>query len=270
MYSLIPVALITLSAILIYRKRFTSEKRIRGMYFVQAYYLIVSPIVCALLINLGLEIYNRPEVLNLALPSSLIFVLYAVAIATAGIGAGIHSTSTSVYQSFARAKQFKSDPFETNEKFHGGLSHNMLFIAAIIGFVLLSFLEVNHPSLRQSAILTTSSVIGLGIGLGLIQAIAVLRSLHLGYSLIGSLLGSIIIFYFCRPHMVSIEMFPISFVVLSGLITLFVTLFSAVLILLTSGKLSHKLLRRAYPKGHPFHEGISLKVLRIKIEREWL
>lgn len=270
MFSLIAAGFLALSGVLVYRQRFTSEKRFKGMYFVQLYYLLITPIICALLINLGLEIYNRPAVFNLPTSSNLFFVLYTAAVATAGMSTGIHSTSTSVYQAFTRIKQFKGDPFETNENFHRGLSHDLLFLSVIAGTVLLTFLEINHPSLRQSLVLNAGSVIALGIGLGLIMAIAILRSLHIGYSLIASFFGAILIFYFCRPYMVSVDKFPISFICLSALITLFLTLLATVLTLLTSGKLSRKILKRAYPKGHPFHEGISVKVLRIKIEREWL
>lgn len=270
MLSLLSIALIMLSAVLVYRKRFTSDRSVKGMYYVQLYYLIISPFVCALFINLGLEIYNRPEIQNLPLSSNLLFVFYCVSVATAGIGSGIHSTSTSVYQSFASIKQFKSRPFETNENFHGGLSHNMLFLATILATTILAFLEINRPTFSRSVLLNQPSVIGLGVAFGIFFAIAVLRSLHIGYSLLASLFGAVFILYFGKPFMTNIAMYPVSFIALSSLITVFFTLATTVVIFLVSGSLSQKILRRAYPKGHPFHEGISVKVLRIKIEREWL
>ncbi len=270
MLSLISIALIMLSAVLVYRKRFTSDGSIRGMYYVQLYYLIISPFVCALFINLGLEIYNRPEIQNLPVSSNLLFVLYCVSVATAGIGAGIHSTSTSVYQSFAGVNQFKSRPFETNENFHGGLSHNMLFLATIASTIILAFLEINHPALNRLPFLNQPSIIGLGIAFGIFLAVAILRSLHIGYSLLASLFGAVLILYFGKSFMTNVAMFPVSFVALSSLLTAFFFLAGTVVIFLISGNLSRKILKRAYPKGHPFHEGISVKVLRIKIEREWL
>lgn len=270
------VAFLGLSALLVYRKRFTSERRISGMYYVQLYYLILAVLIPLLLIYIGLNIHLRPEVKNLPTNSTLILGLYTISMIIAAMGASIHSTATSVYQSFVKEKQTHLESFRINEIFHLNLSHNLIFIGVIFASFFLSVLEINHPSTRDSLFLNAGSTITLGVVIGLIEAVTILRSTditfssHLNYSIIGSLVGSLAIFIFCRPFMTSVDAYPVAFIMFSSLVTVFLSLIATTAIFMTSHTLSEKIVNRTFPVGHPFREVLKLKVFLIKIEREWL
>lgn len=269
------VVLLGLSALLVYRRRFTSERRISGMYFVQLYYLILAVLMPLLFIYIGLNIYMRPEVSNLPVYSTFILGLYTISMIVAAIGAGIHSTATSVYQALVIEKQTHLESFRINEIFHLNLSHNLVFIGVIFASFFLSVLEINHPSSRNSLFLNAGSTITLGVFIGLIETVAILRSAgstfssHINYSILGSALGSLAIFIFCRPFMISVDAFPVAFILFSSLVTVFFSLVVITAIFMTSHSLSEKIVNRTFPKGHPFREVLKLKVFLIKIEREW-
>lgn len=270
------VSLLGISAILVYKKRFTSEKRISGMYYVQLYYLILGIIGPLVLFYAGLEIYHRPEMRNLPISSSLVLGLYTTSLVVAAIGAGIHSTATSVYQALVKEGQRHLESFKINEIFHLNLSHNLLFIGTILASFFLSLLEINHPSSRNSLFLNAGSTITLGVIIGLIETVTILRSAgstfssHINYSIIGSALGSLAIFVFCRPYMTSVDAYPVAFILFSSLMTVFFSLIAITTIFVFSHSLSEKIVNRTFPPGHPFREVLKLKVFLIKIEREWL
>ena len=264
------------SAILVYRKRFTSEKRISGMYYVQLYYLVLGLTVPLVLFYAGLDIYHRPEVRNLPISSNLLLGMYTTALVAAAIGTGIHSTATSVYQSLVKEGQQHLESFRINEIFHLNLSHNFIFIGVLFASFFLSVLEINHPSSRDSMFLNAATTITLGVLIGLIEVVAILRSAgatfssHINYSIIGSAAGSLAIFVFCRPFMTSVDAYPVAFILFSSLLTVFLCLIGITAIFMTSHTLSEKIVNRTFPVGHPFREVLKLKVFLIKIEREWL
>lgn len=264
------------SAILVYRKRFTSERRISGMYFVQLYYLILAVVVPLVLFYAGLDIYQRPEVRNLPVSSTFLLGLYTTALVVAAIGGGIHSTATSVYQSLVKEGQQHLKSFKVNEIFHLNLSHNFLFLGIIFASFFLSILEINHPSSRNSLFLNAGSTITLGVVIGLIEVVTILRSAgatfssHINYSILGSAGGSLAIFIFCRQYMTSVDAYPVAFILFSSLMTVFFTLIGITAIFMTSHNLSEKIVNKTFPQGHPFREVLKLKVFLIKIEREWL
>ncbi len=265
-----------LSALLIYRKRFTSEKRISGMYYVQLYYLVLAVLMPLVFIYIGLNIYLRPGVFNLPVSSTFVLGLYTISLIVAAIGAGIHSTATSVYQALVKEKQTHLESFRINEIFHLNLSHNLIFIGVIFASFFLSVLEINHPSTRDSMFLNAGSVITLGVVIGLIEVVTILRSAgqtfssHINYSILGSAAGSLAIFIFCRPFMTSVDAYPVAFILFSSLVTVFFCLIGITAIFMTSHSLSEKIVNRTFPVGHPFREVLKLKVFLIKIEREWL
>lgn len=265
-----------LSAVLVYRKRFTSEKRISGMYYVQLYYLILAVAVPLVLFFAGLDIYHRPEVRNLAVSSNFLLALFVTSLVAASIGAGIHSTATSVYQALVKENQRHLESFKINEIFHLNLSHNFIFIGILFASFFLSVLEINHPSSRNSMFLNAGSAITLGVIIGLIETVTILRSAgstfssHINYSIIGSAAGSLAIFIFCRPFMTSVDAYPVAFILFSSLMTVFFCLIGITAIFMTSHSLSEKIVNRTFPAGHPFREVLKLKVFLIKIEREWL
>lgn len=270
------VAFFGLSAVFVYRKRFTSEKRISGMYYVQLYYLILAILIPAVLFYAGLAIYERPEVKNLPVSSNIILGLYTTSLVIAALGAGIHSTATSVYQSLVKEGQQGLESFKINEVFHLNLSHNFLFIGTLLASFFLSVLEINHPSSRDSMFLNAASAITLGVIIGLIEVVAILRSAghyfysHINYSIIGSAAASLAVFIFCRPFMTSVDAFPVAFIMFSSLMTVFFSLVGVTAIFMTSYSLSEKIVNRTFPPGHPFREVLKLKVFLIKIERDWI
>lgn len=270
------VILLGLSALIVYKKRFTSEKHISGMYYVQLYYLILAILMPLVFIYIGLNIYLRPQVSNLPVSSTFILGLYTVSMIVAAVGAGIHSSATSVFQALVKEKQTHLESFRINEIFHLNLSHNLIFIGVILASFFLSVLEINHPSSRDSFFLNAGSTITLGVVIGLIETVAILRSTHitfsshLNYSILGSFLGSVAIFIFCRPFMTSVDAYPVVFIMFSSLVTVFLSLITTTAIFMTSYSLSEKIVNRTFPQGHPFREVLKIKVFLIKIEREWL
>lgn len=270
------VALLGISALLVYRKRFTSERRISGMYFVQLYYLILAIVMPLVLSYIGLNIYLRPQASNLPVSQTLILGMYTISLIVAAIGGGIHSTATSVFQSLVKEKQTHLESFRINEIFHLNLSHNLIFVSVIFASFFLSVLEINHPSTRNSMFLNAGSTITVGVVIGLIETVAILRSAgstfssHINYSILGSALGGLAIFIFCRPFMTSVDAFPVAFILFSSLVTVFFSLVVITAIFMTSHSLSEKIVYRTFPAGHPFREVLKLKVFLIKIEREWL
>lgn len=270
------VILLGFSALVVYKKRFTSERRMSGMYYVQLYYLLLAILMPLVFIYIGLSIYLRPEVSNLPVSSTFILGLYTVSMIVAAVGAGIHSSATSVYQAMVKEKQTHLESFRINEIFHLNLSHNLIFIGVILASFFLSVLEINHPSTRDSFVLNALSTITLGVVIGLIETVAILRSSditfssHLNYSILGSFLGSVAIFIFCRPFMTSVDAYPVAYIMFSSLVTVFLSLITTTAIFMTSHSLSEKIVNRAFPDGHPFREVLKIKVFLIKIEREWL
>ncbi len=268
--------LLGLSAIFIYKKRFTSERRISGMYYVQLYYLILGVIGPLVLFYAGLDIYHRLEVGNLPVSSNLLLGLYTTSLVVAAMGVGIHSTATSVYQALKKEKQEHLESFKINEIFHLNLSHNFIFIGILFASFFLSVLEINHPSSRNSMFLNAGTVITLGVVIGLIEVITILRSAgssfysHINYSIIGSATGSLAIFIFCRPFMTSVDAFPVAFILFASLMTVFFCLVVITAIFMTSHSLSEKIVNKTFPPGHPFREVLKLKVFLIKIERDWI
>lgn len=246
------------------------------MYYVQLYYLILGVVGPLVLFYAGLDIYHRPEVRNLPISSNLLLGFYTTALVVAAIGAGIHSTATSVYQALIKEKQTHLQSFKINEIFHLNLSHNLLFIGTLLASFFLSVLEINHPSSRNSMFLNAGSTITLGVVIGLIETVTILRSAghtfssHINYSIIGSAIASLAIFIFCRPFMTSVDAFPVAFILFSSLVTVLLCLIILTAIFMTSHSLSEKIVNRTFPVGHPFREVLKLKVFLIKIEREWL
>lgn len=274
MPSLIAVILVALSALLVYKKRFTSERRIGGLYSVQLYYLILSLFVPMLFLNLGLDIMHRPEVKNLPLPSMLLFDFYVISLVCAAIGVGIHATSTSVYQSFVSHKHTKLEAYKINEKFHGYLSHHMTYSGGIVGLLSLSLLEFNHPVSQHW---NSYLLIAIGIAIGVIGSIAIIWStytinwfVYIGFNLLAALLSVTIIVTMLDATAANLVSQPITRIMLTALITITAALTSYSIIFLTSDRMTAKLLRRLFPKNHDFRKAPTIKFLGRKVERVWV
>lgn len=293
MYLLIAALVLGLSAVLVYKKRFTSDFQMGGLYFVQLYYLLITPIVCTIFITLGQEILNRPKMVELNIPSGIIFNLYGMFVILAGVASGIHSATTSIFQSFLKnelpmLKKIKKElddstfrrlelhqqiqedlpTFHVNEKFHGGFSHNMLFISSILAVLFLGLLELNHPALDPTPI-DALIILLLGVALGVIQAIAIIRSTFLSLSLITSVLTGGVLYYFANTVLFKFAYYPVTTVALIYLTVLTTILAVVGLIFLVSHRLSKTVVKRIYPKEHWFQEGMSMEVMKVKVKRDW-
>ncbi len=293
MYLLLAALILAMSAILVYKKRFTSDFQIGGLYFVQLYYLLITPIFCTIFITLGQEILNRPKIEVLDIPSGIIFNLFGMCVVLAGIASGVHSATTSIFQSFLKnelpmLKKIKNDlddatfrrlelhdqikedlpTFNVNEKFHGGFSHNLLFISTIFATMFLGLLELNHPASNPSSI-RPILILLLGIALGCIQSIAVIRSTFFSLSLISSVVAGGVLYFFANKVLFNFAYYPVTTVALIYLIVMTAVLSLVGLIFLMSHRLSKTVVKRVYPKEHWFQEGMSMEVMKVKVKRDW-
>jgi lysylphosphatidylglycerol synthetase-like protein (DUF2156 family) len=293
MYLLLAALILVVSAVLVYKKRFTSDFQMGGLYFVQLYYLLITPIVCTIFITLGQEILNRPRIEVINIPSGILFNLYGMFVILAGIASGIHSATTSIFQSFLKnelpmLKKLKNDlddatfrrlelheqikedlpTFHVNEKFHGGFSHNLLFISSIFAVLFLGLLELNHPASNPSSI-TPILILLLGVALGAVQAVAIIRSTFLSLSLISSVITGGVLYFFANRVLFNFAYFPVTTVALIYLIVVTAAVALVGLIFLVSNRLSQTVVKRIYPKEHWFQDGISVEVMKVKVKRDW-
>jgi lysylphosphatidylglycerol synthetase-like protein (DUF2156 family) len=271
----------------------TSIFTMGGLYFVQLYYLLITPIVCTIFITLGQEILNRPRIEVINIPSGILFNLYGMFVILAGIASGIHSATTSIFQSFLKnelpmLKKLKNDlddatfrrlelheqikedlpTFHVNEKFHGGFSHNLLFISSIFAVLFLGLLELNHPASNPSSI-TPILILLLGVALGAVQAVAIIRSTFLSLSLISSVITGGVLYFFANRVLFNFAYFPVTTVALIYLIVVTAAVALVGLIFLVSNRLSQTVVKRIYPKEHWFQDGISVEVMKVKVKRDW-
>ncbi len=267
MFSFILVILLLLSGIIVYRRRFTSGVKIGGLYWVQLYYLFLTPVGALLMFDVGSDIFSRPHVGNVPIPGNILFNIYNFSVMMIVVGVGIHSTATSVFQSFKSKDKLEKEAYHTNELIHGPWSHNMSQVGAIMSVMLLGLLELNHPYFGR-AINFNLLLLG-GITLGILGVISVLRSAYISFPLVTSFIGSVLVGYGIRNYALNLSSYPMAIVSLSALVTMFALLSLAALIFAISETLSKKVVSRTFPKGHPFHEEISLKVLTMRIEKEF-
>ncbi len=259
--------LILSSAVFLYRKRFTSGIKIAGLYLVQIYYLFMTPICALLLFDIGSDIFSRPEIGNVPLPDNILFNMFNFWVMITVVGMGIHSTSTSVYQSFKKKDKLEKEAYHTNELFHGPWSHNLTQVGGIFCVMLLGLLELNHPYFGR--VINFNLLIFGGIFLGILEAVTILRSAYISLPLLTAGFGSIIVGYTIRNFAFNIYSYPMTIITLSSLVTLFVLLSAASIVFAISESLSERVVHRAFPQGHPFHEAINLKVLTLKIEQNF-
>lgn len=105
--------------------------------------------------------------------------------------------------------------------------------------------------------------------MGIVEALAVLWSRHISYSLIASTIASLFIYIFCLPVMSAIGSYPVAIIMSISLITLCQILVVASFIFIASASLSRRMIRRLFPKNHPIFKSLEITVLRIKIKRDW-
>jgi len=213
---------------------------------------IIAPAISVCLINLAWEVLARPAIVNVSLSETLVFSLYVFSVVIGAIGSGIHSTSTSVYQTFYH--EHKVGAFYINEKFHGALSHYMLYLGSIGCAVFLSLLELNHP--LKSANFSPFFLILSGSLLGLLIALSITWSRFIVINLIASFLGVVILSIFAS-HFNPVEQFPFYIIANSFLSTLGLSLSMVVLCFRCSKRLERFLVLKLFPKGHPLRQSYS-------------
>lgn len=268
MLSFIALISILISATVIYKKRFTSETKIGGLYFVQLYYMVMTPIGALLLFDIGSDIFSRPQVGNFIIPSNILLNVFNFCVMMSVVAIGIHSTSTSVHQSFKKKDKLEKDAYHANELIHGPWSHNLAYVGSILSVLLLGLLELNHPYFGRT--INFNVLVFGGVILGILGAVAVLRGTYISMSLIAVFLGSIVMGYSFRHMATNIISYPMAIISLASLVTMFILLTGAAVTFAISNTLSKKVVSRAFPKGHRFHEGIDLKVLTMRIEQNFV
>ena len=256
-----------LAGVIVYKKRFTAGTKIGGLYWIQLYYLFLTPIGALLMFDVGSDIFSRPHLVNLPVPGNILFNLYNFSVMMIVVGMGIHSTSTSVYQSFKNRDKSEKEAYHTNELIHGPWSHNMSQLGAMFSVILLGLLELNHP--YSGRIINFNFLLMAGIFLGTLGTISILRSTFISFPLIAAFIGSLVLGYGLKTYATNFYSYPMATIATLGVLTMFVLLSLASIIFAVSEKWSKKIVKRAFPKGHRFHQGIDIKVLTMRIEKEF-
>jgi hypothetical protein len=109
----------------------------------------------------------------------------------------------------------------------------------------------------------------LGVALGGIQAVAIIRSTFLSLSLISSVISGGALYYYANTILFNFAYYPVTTVALIYLTVLTAALALVGLIFLLSDRLSKTLVKRIYPKEHWFQEGMSMEVMKVKVKRNW-
>lgn len=242
--------LAVVSSAILYSVRFTTKLRLIGLDLVQFYYIaIAAPLAFLSIINLGLEIINRQEIVNLPLSTNLLFSGYLLTTCMAVIGTAIHSTSTTVAKDFPKNHNCQAQ--ETNEVFHGHLSHYMTYLGGIFTVVFLAFLEVNHPDFNT--ILNPDISMVFGAILGLASIIGIIWSTYIFVHLIASFLATSILLYIYLNYIQIKEYYPLFLFSLTAESVVFGGLLITFVIFKSSNKLTRQFIKFFFPSGHPYH-----------------
>ncbi len=245
------------TAFIFYSHRYTNKVKIWGLYSVQFFNLFVgSPLVLLVILNIALDIVRRPEIEHITLSSNILFALLGLSIISTAIGNGIHSTSTSVSEAFPQGVRTKA--FLTNEVFHRYLSHELGNLGGIGIAVFLGLLETNHPAQVPEFGLLSAALFGIVIGI--LAATYIVRGTFVGLSLFASFFGLIFMSIALYPLYDSGEIvhYPISVMAFAAVAAVFVLLITTSLIVLFSDRLSKRLVKFIFPKGHPMRESFHL------------
>lgn len=245
------VAILTIiSAAFLYAQRRHTRLRLAGVNLVQMYYLAVAaPLILLSIINIGLDIIKRPSVLNLNLPDQLIFSLYVLSTCIGIVGTAIHSTSATIADDFGKSEISKAR--ETNEIFHGPLSHYMTYIGGILAVAFLAILDFNHPDIRS--LLSIDWAIILGVLLGLAATIGIIWSTYISGHLVVSFLATSILTYLLWPFLNDLGSFPVAILSLVAETVVFGGLLIALVIFKSNNSLTRKFIKMFFPSGHPYH-----------------
>jgi hypothetical protein len=243
-----------ISAFLIYSKRYTSDRKFFGIYFVQFYYLVIAaPIVGLCLINIGLDIVKNPEVININIPTDSLLSLYFLSILVGVIGTAVHSVSTSQVEALKRHIFLRA--YSYNEEIHGPVSHEMLYLATVAVILLNGLLAVNHPNLvpfEPVIPFYTGAMLGLFLGL------SVILSTHVGLALIATFFSALILLNVVTIFSLRLDNHPNLVFDLTVLIFMFCTILLSVLLYFKSKKATKIMIKIIFPKGHPIHETFSV------------
>ncbi len=190
-----------------YFGRYKSQKLILGFDTVQFIYLfITTPLIFLGLINLGLEVAERPEEIIFPFSTNLLLALYLLTVYIGIMGVAVHSTATTVSDYFV--KKDKSKAHLVDEFLHGPLSHEMLYLGAMTSTLFLSLLEMNHPDLKASFNWTVAFF--LGATLGIAWALGINWSRYVKYNLAASFTFLCLIFLLTLPRLKEISYYPIT------------------------------------------------------------
>lgn len=239
-----------LSSAILYASRRRTKLRVYGLNLTQFYHMAISaPLVALSLINIGLEIINRPQVMIFPFQSHWIFSLYALSTIIGVVGTAIHSISATMADDFPKGEAIQAQ--QTNEIFHGPLSHGMTYMGGIFTVVFLALLELNHPD--PNFLLSPDLSLILGVILGLVATIGIIWSTYIASHFLASLLATSILLYFNLNYIRDLSDFPLFIMALTTEGVLLGGLLITLIIFRSSSTLTRKFIKFFFPNGHPYH-----------------
>ncbi len=238
----------------LYAKRYTSNKVFYGFSFVQFFYLVATmPITALCLLNIGFDVTKNPEVINIPISTEVLLSFYILSILVGAIGGSIHASSTSL------AEQLKNhiflNAYSVNEEFHGPVSHDLIFLSITGVTLFLGLLGLNHPS--AIPINPTLPLYG-GIIIGLLNGLTVVRSTHVGLSLITSFFTTLFLGLIIQNSSLHLINYPFLVFAVVNAFVIFITLLISILIYFKSKRMTKIMVKIIFPKGHPIHQTFSI------------
>jgi hypothetical protein len=250
---LLVLLLLLVFSVFIYSFRF-SPITIKGFQLVQFYYLfIATPIMTVCLISMAIEIINRTMISNPFMPDVLLLPFIIFVSVFGAIGAGIHSISVVESEFLDNYKHTKA--FRVNNRVHGVISHQMLYISMILLGTSYMFLELNHP---WSGIPTSLPIlISLGVVMGVLFALSVIWSTFIVMNMIVSFVCLLITTPVAPTILARTDSFPIATILLVALIVFWFLLVTSLVFYLRFKSVCRRCVPLLFPKGHS---------LRLKLE----
>ncbi len=223
MFWISALIIVGIVSILIFSLRH-SPRKIKDFPFVQFVYLFFSaPFMAVCLINMALLIYNRPAIVEDKLSDTIIFSIFIFSVVIGAIGIGIHSVAVTLLTEYSVHKGTKA--YQFCERIHGLLSHQMTYINVMILFLLVIYLELNHPS---NTVYGFRFLFGTGVLLGALTGVAMIFSTYINSYLKVNILIAITLVVLAVPVVSNVfknhEIYPFAFISAIGLITLLITL----------------------------------------------
>lgn len=232
-------------SLLLFSQRF-SPRTIKQFPIVQFFYLFVSaPLISLSLINIAIDVMHRPGQSLEIIPDQVLFSLFCFSVILGALGAGIHSLSVTISNSLLLHERLKA--FRISESVHGFLSHEMLYINAMIVAFLLILLEQNHPvTHRVEPLISVGAglIVGLVIGLSMVLGMYIRVNLLLGSPMV---LFTFVLMWVNYDYLAS---FPYSVMAATALLFSYAILIISLIIFEFCRSFTIFCVRHIFPSGH--------------------